>query len=241
VLFLFGFAFFFSDIAAHALSVQDECRDWRIHLQDDWENLLSLRPTAPLIMAAISVAALLLSFFLFHRYDKWEAGWGIFNVVAVAALVSAVAVLVAVRSVWFQRRTYCTANWVFAIPLAGLVLCATLGLYYAEPIERGGTSRLEGEAGGSEVTWQPPRVSGFRLFRGAMDIVPDIPFPTCDDDDCAVLYLVFILIIVVIVSVAASAFIPHFWVVGVLLMVTLMAVIAARELLYRETSIGSES
>jgi hypothetical protein len=239
VLFLFGFAFFFSDMAANALSLQDECRDWRLHLQDDWENLLSLRPTAPLIMAAVSVAALGISFFLFHQYDKWETGWGSFHVVAVAVLVSAVAIVVAVRSVWFQRRTYCTANWVFAIPLAGFVLCATLGIYYAEPMERDRTSRLEWEAGGSEVAWQQPRTSGFRLLRG-VDIPLEIAFPDCDDDDCAVLYLALLLVIVVIVSVAASAFIPHFWVVGVLLMVTLMAMIAARELLYRETPILSE-
>jgi len=58
---------------------------------------------------------------------------------------------------------------------------------------------------------------------------------SCDDEECVLIYLAIILVIVVIVSVAASAVIPHFWVVGVLLMVTLMAVIAARELLYRET------
>lgn len=239
ILFLFGFAFFFSDMAANALEIQDECRDWRLHLQDDWENLRALRFTAPLIMAVVSVAALGICFLLFHWYEKWEAGWGIMNVMAVAALGSAVAIIVAVRSVWFQRRTYCTANWIFAIPLAGLVLCATLGIYYAEPIELGGTSRLEREAGGSEAAWQPPRAGAFRLYRGVADIVPEIPFPTCADDECVMVYLVFILVIVVIVSVAASAFIPHFWVVGVLLMVTLMAVIAARELLYRETSVRS--
>ncbi|MBX3001511.1 MAG: hypothetical protein KF893_23520 [Caldilineaceae bacterium] len=239
VIFLFGFAFFFSDLAAHALSLQDECRDWRFHLQDDWENLRAFRPTAPLIMAAVSLAALGISFLLFHRYDKWEAGWGNFNVVAVAALVSAAAVVVAVRSVWFQRRTYCTANWVFAIPMAGLLLCATLGIYYAEPIELGGTSRLEREANSSAIALQQPRATGFQLLRW-VDIAAEIPFPTCDDDGCTLLYLAFILVVVVVISVAASAFIPHFWVVGALLMVTLMAVIAARELLYRETSVGSE-
>ena len=240
VIFLFGFAFFYSDIAANALEIQDECRDWRLHLQDDWENLRALRPTAPLVMAAVSVAALGISFFLFHRYGKWEAGWGNINVVAVAALVSAAAIVVAVRSVWFQRRTDCTPNWVFAIPLVGLILCASLGVYYTEPIELGGSSRLERADSGNEVNVQPVRTGGFRLFRGAADFIPDLSFPTCDDDDCVMIYLVIILIIVVIVAVAASAFIPHFWVVGVLLMITLMAVMAARELLYRETSTSSE-
>ena len=88
VIFLFGFAFFYSGIAAHTLEIQDECRDWRLHLQDDWGNLRALHPTAPLVMAALSVAALGVTFILFHRYSKWEADWGNINVVAVHSVWS---------------------------------------------------------------------------------------------------------------------------------------------------------
>lgn len=52
----------------------------------------------------------------------------------------------------------------------------------------------------------------------------------CDGEEC----LVMILIVVVIASVLASAYIPHFWVVATLILLTLMAVISLRELLYND-------
>ena len=52
----------------------------------------------------------------------------------------------------------------------------------------------------------------------------------CDDEGC----LVILLVAVVVIAVIASAFIPHFWVVATTLLLTLMAVVALREVLYHD-------
>ena len=52
----------------------------------------------------------------------------------------------------------------------------------------------------------------------------------CEDEAC----LVLLFVAVVVLAVFASATIPHFWVVAIMLLLTLMAMVALRELLYRD-------
>ena len=52
----------------------------------------------------------------------------------------------------------------------------------------------------------------------------------CDDEGCLVLILIFI----VVICVVASMFIPHFWVLAGHLLLTIMALMAIRELLVSE-------
>ena len=87
----------------------------------------------------------------------------------------------------------------------------------------GGTTRNRGLA--SEVEqWPTPRASDiFVLDMVSLDF-------DCDGEGC----LVLILIVIVIVCVVASMFIPHFWVVAGHLLLTIMALMAIRELLVSE-------
>ena len=131
----------------------------------------------------------------------------------------------------YRERWERTPWWVFVIPLLGFVLCIFLGVYNTEPIELGGHTRLE-KYDFSQT--RAGRSNYFYFWQNTGRSSGSIDLPECTGKNCGYVYLAVLLILVVIVCVLGSAFIPHFWVLSTLLILTFMIVIASRELLFRE-------
>lgn len=228
VIFLVGLLLLFTDWLETSLGIRDEIEDLPKLLEDDVEALVqgSLTWTHMMVLATIITAIGLLGTLVW--YKKWEASWGPVNIFVVSAAMIAITLVVGIRSQWFQRRRQRTSWWAFLIPFAGLILSVALGLYSTEPREFGGQTRTNGYPSEAD-RWSAARASQI-TFMG-LDIGDDLLMGIdCDGEAC----LLLLLVLIAIVCVAASAFIPHFWVLAGHLLLTIMALIVLRELLVSE-------
>lgn len=230
--FFLGLAIIFFGFVETGLQVDDEIEQFHELIEDDISDLRSGTITPTHLFVVITLIAALMEFWLLLRYRKVAASWGPINVLLAALIVVAVAVFLSLRADWFQFRRHRLAPAYFIVPTIGWLICCTIGVLYAEPAEYGGRSRMErAQVVDTEETQRSPGPAANYIFFRAGDMAGDVLFNLdCDDEGC----LLVLLIVVVAVSVLASAAIPHFWVVATLLLLALMAIIALRELLYRE-------
>jgi hypothetical protein len=228
VVFLLGLLFIFTDWLETSLRIGDEIEEMPKLVEDDIQALFYGRITWTHYMVAVTVLTAIVLAALLVWYKKWEASWGPVNVLMISATMVAVTLVVGLRSYWFQRREQRTRRQVFVIPLAGLILSVALGLYCAEPKEFGGQTRSSGFPS-EAARWSASRSSDFDILgiTGGGNLDLDID---CDGDLC----LVLLLVLIVTVCVVSSAFIPHFWVLAGHLLLTIMALIALRDLLASE-------
>jgi hypothetical protein len=226
VIFFIGLLFLFTNLLETSLGIKDEIEELPRLLEDDVEALVQRRFTATHFMVVATIVAGILLLGILVWYQKWYASWGPVNVLLVSAVMIAVTLIIGLNSRWFQSRDRRTSSQVFLIPLAGLVLSVSLGLFYAEPREFGGRTRNSGLAPESE-RWAATRASQLYMLDDLGMVIPDFD---CDDEACLVLLLIFI----VIICVVASMFIPHFWVLAGHLLLAIMALMAIRELLVSE-------
>ena len=228
VVFLLGLLFLFTDLLEGALGIRDEIEELPKLVEDDIEALVGGRFTWTHIMVAVTIVAAVVLAAILVWFKKWEASWGPVNVLVISAAVVAMALVVGLRSGWFQHRQRRSRELVFLIPVAGLMLTAGLGLYFTEPREFGGQTRSAGFASEGD-RWAASRASGWDLL-GTTDEDDEEVDMSCDGEECLVMYL----ILLVIVCVAAAMFIPHYWVVAAHLFLTIMVLMALRELLVPE-------
>jgi hypothetical protein len=226
VVFLVGLLLIFTNYLETSLGIRDEIEGIPELLEDDVEALLQGSFTLTHFMvAATIVTAIMLSATLVW-YKKWEASWGPLNVLAVSAAVVAITLVVGIKSQWFQDRRQRLEPRVFLIPLAGLVLSVSLGLYSTEPKEFGRQTRNRGFES-QAARWSATRASEGRFLGATIGDSLHLIDIDCDGEACLVLFL----IVIVVICVVSSAFVPHFWVLAGHLLLTIMALIALRELL----------
>jgi hypothetical protein len=228
VVFLLGLFFFFTDLLERSLGIRDEIEELPKLVADDIQALRARRLTWTHIMVAVTIVAAIVLLVFLIWYKKWEASWGPVNILLISAVMVAIALVVGLRSRWFQHRQGRSRYLLFLIPVAGLMLTAGLGLYFTEPREFGGRTRSTGYASEGD-RWAASRASGWDIL-GTTDDDDEEVDVSCEGEECLVMYL----IMLVIVCVAASMFIPHYWVVAAHLLLTIMALIAVRELLVSE-------
>lgn len=229
---LVGMAIFFFSFVEEGLEIKDEIREFPKLVEDDIQKLWGGTITFTHIFVALTLFAALIEVGLLFWYRKETASWGPLNVLVVAVLVIAATLFFSIRAGWFQRRRNRLSPYTFAIPAIGWGICILIGISFAEPIEYGGRSPMERSRTVTAVTSaattrQVRSRSVFTSLEFGGDALSGMD---CDDEGC----LVILLIAVVIVAVIASAFIPHFWVVSTTLLLTLMAVVALREVLYHD-------
>lgn len=228
VLFLAGLLFLFTNLLETSLSISDELEELPTLVEDDIEDLRQGRFTWTHAMALATIATAVVLLASLVWFKKWEASWGPFNILAVSAVMVALTLVVGIRSQWFQKRRERTRWRIFLIPMAAVALSIFLGLYYTEPKEFGGQRRNSRSLSGEE-RWASSRASQSGFLDTAMESGLDLDID-CDGDECLLLWVV----LIAIVCVVSSAFIPHFWVVAGHWLLALMALIAVRELLFRE-------
>jgi hypothetical protein len=229
VIFLVGLLMIFSDYLETSLGIRDEIEEMTELLEDDAEALFQGRLTPTHFMVAATIVTAIILSAVLVWYKKWEASWGPMNVLVVSAVMVAITLILGIKSQWFQDRRRRFGRRVFLIPLAGLVLSVGLGLYSTEPKEFGGRTRNSGFQS-EAARWSASRASEGRFLGIAIGNSLDIVDIDCDGEACLVLFLV----LIAVVCVVSSAFIPHFWVLAGHLLLTIMALIALRELLVSE-------
>lgn len=229
VIFLIGLLCLFTDFLETSLGVRDEIEELPTLLEDDVEALFQGRVTVTHFMVAATIVTGIILSGILVWYKKWEASLGPVNVLVVSAAMVALTLFFGINSEWFQRRRRRIEWRIFLIPLAGLVLSVGLGLYSTEPREFGGQTRNSGFQSDAD-RWAASRASEGR-FLGVM-IGESLDFDVdCDGEGC----LVLLLVLIAVICVVSSAVIPHFWVLAGHWLLTIMALIALRELLVSES------
>ncbi len=230
--FLLGIAIVFFGFVESGLQIEDELEQFPELIEDDISDLRSGTITTTHMFVALTLAAAVIEIGLLLWYRKVDAAWGPINVLLAALIVVVVTLILSLRADWFQYRRYRLAPIFYIVPAIGWLICCAIGVLYAEPAEYGGRSQMErAQVVETGETQRSPQPGAKYVFFRAGDMAGDVLFNLdCDDEGC----LLVLLIVVVAVSVLASAAIPHFWVVATLLLLTLMALITLRELLYSD-------
>jgi hypothetical protein len=229
--FLVGLSIFFFSFVQENLQVTDEIKEFPKLVEDDLQKIRSGAFTFTHIVVALTLLAVLVEVGLLFWYRKERASWGPLNVLVVAVVVAAAALFLSMRAGWFQQRKHRLSPYTFAIPAIGWGICILIGISFAEPREFGGQSPMEESRTVTAVSGAASTRSGDRMFFNSLEYGGDaLSGFDCDDEGC----LVILLVAVVVIAVIASAFIPHFWVVATTLLLTLMAVVALREVLYHD-------
>lgn len=210
-------------------------------LRDDIEDVKQPRITSTQWTVVVTAVASSVFIRSVLYYAKLGAKWGSIPVLIPTVTIVLVAVFLMGQSRWFQYRHLRTPLWVFLIPLAGLVISTGLGIHMTEPLEyRGSTAHERATArkgGPPEYDYTATRAYYYdlgHLFYPGDGSSSSSDFDLdCDDEACLVLLLAVVLIVVVIALIVGSAAIPHFWVLAGFTLLTVMAMIALRELRVR--------
>jgi hypothetical protein len=226
---LVGLLIILSDTLEKLFGLEDEIWDFPEAVTSFRRALLQGRINQAHLYLLLTIASIVAQTHFILRFQKWNARWGFINVFFFALLVVIVAWAVIFSTPWFQVRKKRLTGWVFLIPAFGWLLCVALGVHYKEP-DLSGLSRFErqevlasGQTMSSNTNGGEFRILNFVSDGASFDF-------DCDDEGCLILILLF----VTVICVSASATIPHFWLVATLLLLTIMAGIALRELLYVE-------
>jgi hypothetical protein len=215
-----------------ALDIEDEMEHFEQLVGDDIQHLMSGYITYSHVKLAVVIVAIISEIYLLFKFQKWTATWwGGVPVIIIAVVCIGAIAYGGLTMNWFQNRVRRTYWWVFALFFVGWICSAYIGTHNTEPIEFGAWSRLERQD--YNYAWNLTRA-------GSSSFVPDITLPSCDGDACGAVVLFIVIVIVVVVCIAASAFIPHFWVVATCMLLTAMALVTLREWLVVESSWESE-
>jgi hypothetical protein len=226
-----------------ALAIDDEMEHFEQLVGDDVRDLISGYITYTHVKLAVMIVAIITEAYLLFKFQKWTATWwGGVPVIIIAVVCIGAIAYGGLTMNWFQNRVRRTYWWVFALFFVGWIVSAYVGTYNTEPIEFGAWSRLERQD--YNYAWNLTRAGQSGYFSSSSgsssSFVPDITLPSCDGDACGAVVLFIVIVIVVVVCIAASAFIPHFWVVATCMLLTAMALVTLREWLVVESSWESE-
>ena len=212
----------------------------KIELLQDHLNKDAVGRRKCISFLSLTSVVLIAWLYLIYEYRKWDAQWGCFNILVVS-------ILVAIAQVWWisRRRWVSDLNsptqWRFMIiPMVGFVLCASLGIYFTEPMEAGGSvTRYDNRSSTDEPTlvvdrrspdyqydYSGSRASRFYLLSSAWDLVEGVGYVGEDLDEAGLFIL---LVIIVIVLIFGSFLIPHFWTLATFMILVMMAIVTYKE------------
>lgn len=212
-------------------------------VRDDLQDIKHRTITSTHLMIALTALLSIAFAWLVLFHAKLGAKWGPIPVLIPAAVAVWAATDRMLKSHWYRLRRVRTPFWVFAIPLAGMLISTPLGIYMTEPLEYGGSTAYERAAAAQPA----PAGYDYRSTRANHVYLNYIPngtgwlnvgsaFDSCDGDACGIILLAIALIIIALVLICGSALIPHFWVLAGFTFLTLMGVMAIRELRVRPES-----
>ncbi len=223
-----GLLVFLNTGVLQALAIEQDIQKFPELIADDIEDLKAGRLTPAHGMLSITVFTLLGLIGAVILYRKWGIAWGgCLNVVVVAVLAGFLVGLVGLSTKWYRIRKQRLSWGIFLIPLVAFGLCAFLGIYFAEPRIETGRDLPVSQGTDYRYVNSATRI-GDTGGQGVLSIMDGGMSFDCDDEGC----LILILVVVALACIAASAFIPHFWVVATTILWVIMLLITVRELLY---------
>lgn len=176
---------------------------------------------------------------LMIKYHKLDAEWFGTPVVVFGLLSAGIIGFALTRFKWFKKpRNGFSKKMMIALVVA-IVLAPVLGVFFTEPLERGG-NLTQSDVTFGRYDYQRSRMGGWYYLY----IVDSDLFSSSDsgnsnvatssssihlDDDAAEGLAYLFLILLVVILVVASAFIPHFWVVAMMILICITGLIALRE------------
>lgn len=202
-------------------------------LRDSMEDWFSFLAPYRAVVYLISTAITGVVFFaLLFMYDKFKAQWFGIPVWALSLVGALVVWFGLYTSGWFNRRRKVTPWILMVIALLGIGSCLALGIHFTEPVGREAISRgyqyEETRTGSSVYYYRSYFFGGGQSYSSDSDFdAPDIDV----DDDMAEVIIVIALIAAIIVLLTLSAFVPHFWVFAVTVLLAWQAMFALREFL----------
>ena len=216
------------------LEIEDEIESFEHLVGDDIEDLMRGRITYTHVKLVGLIIAIITEVYLLFQYQKWTATWwGGVPVIIISVVCIGLVLYGGITMNWFQNRQRRTYWWVFAAFFIGWIASAYAGVYNTEPIEFGARSRIERQ--NYTYNYNTSR-AGLRSNFSGVDI-PSFNLPDCGDSDgCGAVLLFIVIVIIVVICIAASATIPHFWVLATCLLIAAMALVTLREWLVVETS-----
>ena len=179
---------------------------------------------------------------LFTSYDKWACEWIFFGWMHISpiwtgAVIAALVVFGLHRIKWFTKKLEESPKTIVWTLVIGFVLSMFLGIYFTEPISDGKTAHqlAQEQSAKTEYVYTNTRAgywySSTFIHTGGSSSGSGFSFPssTSSSKDSGKAIAILFLVVVVILLVAGSAFLPHFWVAALIVLVFLMIDIAARE------------
>jgi len=231
---LIGLLMIFTDFERQ-VNLQEIIDELPEELGDDIEAIKKGQITFPMVAAALSMVGIIAETWLIFHYRKWNAEWFGVNVLLVSILVAIGTAALCFFLEWFQNRDERLTWKIFIIPTVGFLLCSLLGVFYAEPLHFSRLSAMQkDQLARSSAYYQESRGGQFWYSLGGStnsggSSSSSVDFD-CDGDACLALAL----LAVVVICVVSSAFIPHFWLLATMLLLSIMVMVAIRELLYYE-------
>jgi F0F1-type ATP synthase assembly protein I len=212
-----------------------------VEVEDDIEAARQCRITTTHGMALATLVLSIVFVALVLAYAKLDATWGGIPVLIPTAIAIFFAIFVMTQSRWYRRRSFRTPAGTFLVPLAGIVVATSLGIYMTEPLEAGGSSAYQRAtaSGGPAAAYDYSATRAYWIYLdwftpGSTEAgIPNIDIGSCDGDECLVLLLIIALVVVTVSLVVGSILIPHFWVLAGFTLLTIMGMIALRELRVR--------
>lgn len=171
-------------------------------------------------------------------YHKWDATWGIVPVLFIALLGSIITWRILDEVDWFEFPYDGIEAKIMMIPAIGIVLSLTLGIQFAEPTAEVAWSQDEHgvasynydyaqtRGGYYYNSWSNQWASNDTSSSAGSSRTTSSSRSSKGDGEAI---LVIALIVLAVALVCMSAFIPHFWVVSCVVLLTVMARIAWRE------------
>jgi hypothetical protein len=193
-------------------------------VKDDIEDIVKARVTGAQVMFILTGGLVLVFLFLILKLHKFDAAWGGLPVYIVAFVVAAIGILIVVNTTWFQDQSLRTPLIVYLIPAAGLAISLLLGLGTENP------RSLSLDTTAEQVVYNdftPLAVDFIRVpFSSGVSM-------SCDGDGCLAVVLIVALVAITLVLVLGSAYIPHFWILSGVVLLSILVIITIHEIRLR--------
>lgn len=182
---------------------------------------------------------------LMIKYHKLDAEWFGTPVVVFGLLSAGIIGFALTRFKWFKKPRNGFSKKMMIVLVVAIVLAPVLGVFFTEPLERGG-NLTQSDVTFGRYDYQRSRMGGWYylyivdsdLFSSSgshsSTVVTTSSSSVHLDDDAAEGLAYLFLILLVVILVVASAFIPHFWVVAMMILICITGLIALREGRVRE-------
>lgn len=178
------------------------------------------------IITAIMIAIFLLCVVSFN---KWGAYWFGINIFVWAIILGIILYLVLGKFSFFSCPYNSVKQWLILVLAIAFILSIFLGIYFTEPIQPENSSINKNYNTNSGYDYHQSRsgIWWYSFYSGGNIDGFNLSTENNSDDGEAILYL--FIIILVIILVIGSAFIPHFWILSLILIITVMIRLTVRE------------